>query len=466
MTDKSHHAPQGDGIHRIYLLIDILVISACLYLSCGGDLAVLRDREGLLRAFFGAITVLLLAGMHMYKTERALSIAAESANVVKAALAAFIITSAAAALTGIHEVFYIQFASHAALMTAVLCLWRAFKRLAVRYLVSRGLNNLDTLIVGSCGPSKRLVGELDKRPYLGFRVVGLIISDGRPAEECGKYILPSGIGDLENVIHRNFVDEIFVDEEIDAGTIEDIAGTAREHNIGMKVFGSASSPEMSMLKKYDIGDISVIEFCERKKLEAVFFTKRLMDLCISLALSVLLMPVFALISVAIMLDDGWPPFYVNKRRGGNGRVFNLYKFRTMKRGSELMKEGLRGLNEVESPLFKIKDDPRITRLGRFLRRYSLDELPQLLNVIKNDMSLVGPRPLVLEEIDENDLAQLKRLRVKSGMTGLWQVRGRNDVSFNRFIKWDLWYVSNFSPGLDLKIMFMTIPIVIKGRGAY
>ena len=127
---------------------------------------------------------------------------------------------------------------------------------------------------------------------------------------------------------------------------------------------------------------------------------------------------------------------------------------------------LKDKNEKDGPIFKIKRDPRITNVGSFLRRYSLDELPQIFNVFKGDMSLVGPRPLPIEQIEKEDLRQLKRLDIRPGITGLWQIRGRSDLSFQRFLRWDIWYINNWSFGLDLYILFQTLPVVIKGKGAY
>ena len=138
----------------------------------------------------------------------------------------------------------------------------------------------------------------------------------------------------------------------------------------------------------------------------------------------------------------------------------------MHKDADRILEQFRDKNEVDGPIFKIKNDPRITRIGKFLRKYSMDELPQLFNVIKGDMSLVGPRPLPIDQIKKEDLRQLKRLEVKPGITGLWQIRGRSDISFSRLVKWDTWYINNWSFWLDLNILFQTIPVVLKGRGAY
>jgi len=144
----------------------------------------------------------------------------------------------------------------------------------------------------------------------------------------------------------------------------------------------------------------------------------------------------------------------------------MYKFRSMVRNADELLGQIKDKNEVDGPIFKIRKDPRITKFGTFLRKYSLDELPQIFNVIKGDMSLVGPRPLPVEQIEEQDLQQFKRLEVRPGITGLWQIRGRSDLPFVRLVKWDIWYINNWSFGLDLYILFQTLPVVLKGKGAY
>ena len=138
----------------------------------------------------------------------------------------------------------------------------------------------------------------------------------------------------------------------------------------------------------------------------------------------------------------------------------------MQVGAESKLSQLRGQSEVDGPIFKMKNDPRVTRMGKWMRKYSMDELPQFINVLVGDMSMVGPRPLPIDQIHKEDLRQLRRLEVRPGMTGLWQIRGRSDVSFKRLIRWDIWYIGNWSFWLDLNILIQTIPVVIKGKGAY
>ena len=181
---------------------------------------------------------------------------------------------------------------------------------------------------------------------------------------------------------------------------------------------------------------------------------------------VLFSPFFAIIAILIKLDSQGPVFYVSKRCGEKGRIFNFYKFRSMVKRAETYKDALRYKSEVEGPIFKIKKDPRITRVGRYLRKYSLDELPQLINVIKGDMSLVGPRPFPVEESERIENKYISRLNIKPGITGLAQINGRSNLSFRHWARWDIWYINNWSLGLDLKILWLTMPAVLKTKGAY
>jgi len=194
--------------------------------------------------------------------------------------------------------------------------------------------------------------------------------------------------------------------------------------------------------------------------------KRAFDLaCAGLAL-VLLSPIWLLIALAIKLDSPGPVLFRQMRSGREGRPFVLYKFRSMYEGAETDMERLLAMNEASGPLFKIKDDPRRTRVGRFLRRTSLDELPQILNVLRGDMSLVGPRPALASEVAQYQDWHRKRLEVLPGLTGLWQVSGRSDLSFDEMVMLDIYYGENWSLGTDLRILLRTVPQVLFGDGAY
>jgi exopolysaccharide biosynthesis polyprenyl glycosylphosphotransferase len=185
-----------------------------------------------------------------------------------------------------------------------------------------------------------------------------------------------------------------------------------------------------------------------------------------MALLVLLLPVMAILAVLVKLDSKGPILFKQYRVGENGQLFWFYKFRSMVIDAEARRAALEGLNEASGPLFKMKNDPRITRCGRWMRKYSIDELPQLLNVLKGDMSLVGPRPALPAEVEQYDQFQRRRLEVKPGITGLWQVSGRSDLTFEQSVKLDIDYIDRQSLWLDFTILLRTFGAVVKGRGAY
>jgi len=175
--------------------------------------------------------------------------------------------------------------------------------------------------------------------------------------------------------------------------------------------------------------------------------------------------VFAVISAVIKLTSPGPVLFRQPRCGLHGRPFTFLKFRSMREGAEELKPSLAPFNEMDGPAFKMTNDPRVTRFGRFLRRTSLDEMPQLWNILKGEMSFVGPRPAVIEEVRQYQPWQRRRLSMKPGLTCLWQVSGRNELTFDEWMRLDLEYIDNWSLWLDVKIAFMTIPAVLRGRGA-
>ncbi len=194
--------------------------------------------------------------------------------------------------------------------------------------------------------------------------------------------------------------------------------------------------------------------------------KRALDIVCSVIALVALSPIFLVTAMAIKLEDRGPVIFSQDRTGKGGRVFRMYKFRSMCVGAEKQRNQLLDRNEADGPLFKIADDPRVTRVGRFIRRTSIDELPQLVNILKGEMSVVGPRPLVTYEQAACSEYQAQRLLVKPGLTCIWQVSGRSDTKFDEFIEMDLEYIRNRSLWLDIKLVFQTVVVVFTHRGAY
>ena len=202
-------------------------------------------------------------------------------------------------------------------------------------------------------------------------------------------------------------------------------------------------------------------------LASLFVVKRLMDIVVSLAALIMFSPLFLGVALAIVLEDGWPVFFTQDRVGLNGRLFRFYKFRSMYRDAEKRKEALMAQNESsDGVIFKMKNDPRVTRVGRFIRRYSIDEAPQVLNVLVGDLAIVGPRPPVPKEVAQYTLADRKRLHVKPGLTCLWQIQGRSEIPFAGQVRLDLEYIHSQSIWKDIVIVFKTVPAVLLGRGAY
>ena len=196
------------------------------------------------------------------------------------------------------------------------------------------------------------------------------------------------------------------------------------------------------------------------------FIKRLIDIVASLVGLILLAPLFLVIAILIAKEDGFPVFFTQERNGLNGKVFKMYKFRSMCKNAPEMHKILLKENELDGPAFKMKEDPRITKIGKFIRKTSIDELPQLLNILKGEMTIVGPRPLPTYETAQCNEYQNQRLLVKPGLTCYWQCSGRSDMPFDEWMELDLKYVKEASLLVDLKILFQTVGVVIKGEGAY
>jgi exopolysaccharide biosynthesis polyprenyl glycosylphosphotransferase len=282
-------------------------------------------------------------------------------------------------------------------------------------------------------------------------------------------VSPLVISELKALLDAEPVDEVFIalPREKYGPVVETIVHLCEEQGIIVRV-----QPEIFNLKvakwHMDMLDgMPMVTIRSGPPDGWSLVAKRLIDICGSAVFLLAAAPLMLLTAVLIKLDSPGPVFFKQERVGLHKRRFQLIKFRTMTEGAERQQQLLEHLNEADGPVFKIKDDPRITRVGKFLRRFSIDELPQLFNVLKGEMSLVGPRPLPVRDVQRIALQWHKRrLSMKPGVTCLWQVNGRSDVSFDHWVRMDLEYIDKWSLGLDLKILLRTIPTVLKGAGAY
>jgi exopolysaccharide biosynthesis polyprenyl glycosylphosphotransferase len=277
------------------------------------------------------------------------------------------------------------------------------------------------------------------------------------------------VSELAALITVQPVDEVFISLPIDryGSAIEAIVRICQDQGIVVRVHADLSA--WSTMKPY-LGELNGVPLVTVRSVPRdgwPILLKRLIDMVVSGGLLLVLAPFLALIAILIKLDSPGAILFRQERVGLNKRRFELLKFRTMVEGADSLQQTIEHLNEVSGPVFKIKNDPRLTRLGKFLRRFSIDELPQLVNVLKGDMSLVGPRPLPVRDVDRINVHWHKRrFSVKPGVTGLWQVNGRSDVGFDRWVQMDLDYIDHWSLALDLKILVKTIPVVLAGSGSY
>ncbi|MDP2807615.1 MAG: sugar transferase [bacterium] len=271
---------------------------------------------------------------------------------------------------------------------------------------------------------------------------------------------------LARILRSSVVDDvIFVISYSKLGEIEEHISLCEQMGVGVHIMTDWLKNRASIARIEECCGIPMITFdiVRRKALDHVI--KRMMDFVIAAAGFIIAFPVMAAISAAIKFTSPGPVLFSQPRSGLNGRVFKLYKFRSMIQEAEKLQDELREKNEMSGPVFKIKDDPRLTAIGKLLRRTSLDELPQLFNVIKGDISLVGPRPLPVNEANNLQLWQRRRLSVIPGITCLWQISGRNEIDFDQWMELDMQYIDHWSLWLDVKIILLTIPVVLTQKGA-
>ncbi len=370
--------------------------------------------------------------------------------------------------------------------------------LALRYLQTkvrnRDINLIPTLIVGTNNEAAQTIRELRERRDLGYRIVGVIKTDepetiSGTAENDSSFILhPASFNevpvagnfeDLPVIIRELEIQEVIItDNRIPSEKLfEAMMQIGRKQKVEFRLAPSLFNflPQKTSVEQ--IGILPMVRLFREPLTDVERFVKRASDMIISLIIMILLSPVLMLIALFIKLDSRGSMLFKQERVGMDGRKFLCYKFRTMKANAdesihrEAYRKNIEGLREAnagddEKPVFgKVKNDPRVTKVGKFLRRTSLDELPQFLNVLKGEMSVVGARPPIPYEVEEYAVRQRRRLDMKPGITGLWQVSGRNRLTFDEMVRIDLYYIENWSLWLDLKIILLTLPAVLRGDGA-
>lgn len=463
----------------IWVAIDLMtVIVACLLAECIRGTAQLRLYEGAnsrltqmappMVAFyiglFATYLIFFLRTYGLYGTMQLKSGMHEARMTIQATLTAGLLLCGTLYLSRGTMVSRIVVMLVVLFTGVLLCVRRAIWRRVAYNRYRTGVETRNVLIIGAGRVAHALRNHLESLRHFGFRFKGFIALTEKEAESGNADV----IGDLRNCLslaRSLFVDEIFFSVPADRKLVIGIVEEARALGIDVRVVPDLYDGLAWNASVEYIGQFPTIPLHRREFATGSFLLKRGLDTTISFLALLVGAPLMALIAMAIAIDSPGGVFYRAQRIGRKGRTFTCYKFRTMVRDADRMKADLEHMNERDGVLFKIVNDPRITRMGRFLRKYSLDELPQFYNVLRGDMSIVGPRPPMASEVEKYDLSHLRRLDVLPGITGLWQVEARQDPSFDSYISLDTAYVENWSLWLDMKILARTVSVVLSGTGA-
>ncbi|MGA8109381.1 MAG: sugar transferase [Acidobacteriaceae bacterium] len=374
-------------------------------------------------------------------------------------------------LCGVLYLFHAELISRLLVMLLVaasaimLCIRRTWWRYTRLRKFEQGVELRNVVILGTNQLSYALSRQLRSLRRLGYAFVGFVATPGAAvSSEIRPEELLGGVDKIRQLARQHFVDELVIAEFYPTDAAIRLVQDARDLDIDVRAIAGYYGDLTTNARVEYMGIFPVAALHRREPRAIGLFCKRVADIALSLAALALTLPLMLVIAAAVKLESEGPVFYISDRIGKRGRVFPCFKFRTMVKNAETMKSDLTALNERDGILFKLSNDPRITRLGRVLRKYSLDELPQFLNILRGEMSLVGPRPPLVSEVAKYELEHFRRLEVMPGLTGLWQVQARHDPSFARYIALDTAYVENWTFWLDLRIMLQTANVVIRGTG--
>jgi exopolysaccharide biosynthesis polyprenyl glycosylphosphotransferase len=412
----------------------------------------------------------LLFAYHSYHSHRTVPVTKEAVTTVRVVVVGNLLLATIAYLMPLRQLSRAWFLLFGGLSALFLVIEKIVLRVIARYVRSKGLNYRTVMIVGTGRRATDLAKTITEHKYWGYKILGFVSDGHHLSNGWARYRVFGTVPDLKRVL-ENWQTGEPIDEIVFAVTrkkldeMKQIFLMCEELGIRTRVAMNFFSNRVARIEIEEMDGIPFLTFTTTPSNETQLAMKRLLDISVSLAILAIALPVITIVALAIKLTSPGSVFFKQARLGLNGRKFTLYKFRTMIEDAHERRGEVEHLNEMTGPVFKAKSDPRVTPVGRVLRRFSLDELPQLWNVFKGDMSLVGPRPPIPEEVASYHRWHRRRLSMKPGLTCLWQISGRNNIDFDRWMQLDLQYIDNWSPSLDLKILLRTIPAVLSGRGA-
>ncbi|WJW67309.1 sugar transferase [Candidatus Chlorohelix allophototropha] len=360
-----------------------------------------------------------------------------------------------------------------------LSLERLGVRAIYRALWSRGIWVSNTLVVGTTDVAMRLIHGIVQRPSTGYRVVGYVDDEerfskwtlranyGKRGDKQSEVNLLGPISKLTELIRKKDIKQVFValpGSEHDL--IDEVIQQCRMMGVAFTLVPDIYALKINTLSIQELNGVPLISYDVNKLTGWNYFLKRSMDIVLSLIAILITAIPMLLVALAVRLDSPGSVLFRQTRVGKDGKLFTCFKFRSMYVNADEMLAKLKGFNQTGGVTFKMKDDPRRTRVGKFIRRTSLDELPQFFNILLGQMSFAGPRPPIPREVERYDDWHYRRLEVTPGLTGLWQVSGRSNISYEEMVKLDIYYAEHWSPWLDLKIILKTIPAVLNGDGAF
>lgn len=464
----------------VWVLIDVILINLAFVLAywVRYDLQLFRAVDPAFNVpyqvylpfvgLFTALLILVYRQQGVYRLRRQISWVDEFYAILNGTATGTIITIVIIFLYRAGFYSRIIFIYAGVLSVIFLGISRLIKVTVLRRMRRQGVGVKQVVIIGAGEVGRTVMRAVVANPECGMEIVGFL--DDHPAKgetDIGRFSALGKVDNLVDILEQTSIDEVIITLPWQYHRkIMTIMNLCERKNIRTRIVPDLFQMRISHMHVEDIAGVPMIGIRETGIGGLSQLIKRGIDVAASGCVLLVMSPILGLMAASIKMESPGPVFFMQERVGKNGRLFTIYKFRSMVDGADQQKEALQELNEADGPLFKIRDDPRMTRLGKLMRRLSLDELPQLYNVLRGDMSLVGPRPPVPAEVEQYQQWHKRRLEVAPGLTGLSQVSGRSELTFDETALLDIYYIENWSPALDTKILLQTIPRVIFGSGAY